>query len=140
MRSRILLAALAGAALIAGSAAAAPLSVHITLNDHGFGFRNIGIRAAKVRLKIANHGQHRHDLVVARAGTNGSAKSNAITSTKPLAPGQTATLTLQLKPGHYRLFSKLDHDRAHGLSAPLVVMAPSVKGGAEMNRAFYNYY
>lgn len=136
------MAALAGAALMASGAAAAPgpLTVHIALHDHGFGFRNIGIRAAKVRLDVVNRGQHRHDLAVARRNASGSGPSHSILATKALAPGQAVSVTLKLKPGHYRLYSKLDHDRAHGLSAPLVVMSPSLKGGAEMSRAFYNFY
>lgn len=142
MRSRTLLAALAGAALISGGAMAAPgsFSIDIALHDHGFGFRNIGIRAAKVRLDVTNRGKHNHDLAVARGGTTGSARPNAIVATKTLAPGQSATLTLKLKPGRYRLYSKVDDDRAQGLSAPLLVMAPTLSDGAEMSRAFYNYY
>ena len=81
-----------------------------------------------------------HDLAVARRGTTGSANARVVAATGLLAPGQTATLTLTLKPGHYRLFSKHDNDRARGLSAPLAVMAPTLKDGAEMSRAFYNFY
>jgi hypothetical protein len=47
---------------------------------------------------------------------------------------------LKLKPGCYRLYSRLDDDRAQGLSAPLDVMTPTLKDGAEMSRAFYNFY
>ncbi len=143
MRPALLLAALVGVALTTGGAAASaptPFSIHIAVNDHGFGFRNIGIRAAKVRLYVVNRGKHRHDLAVARRGTTGSKGSSVIAATKSLSPGQSAELTLKLRPGHYRLFSKLDHDRRHGLSAPLAMMAPTLKGGAEMNRVFYNYY
>ena len=134
------MAALAGAAILLGGTAIAarkPFSVHIDMTDHGFGFRNIGIRASKVRLRIENTGKHRHDVAIGRAGSQSG--KHAIVSTKPLAPGQKAMLTAKLKPGRYRLYSKLDHDSAHGLSVPLVVMAPSVKGGGEMSRAFYNF-
>jgi len=142
MRPRILLTALAGAALISSGAMAAPgpFSIHIALRDHGFGFHNIGIRAAKVRLEVANKGTRGHDLVISRAGTTGSKGSSRVAATGTLAPGQHATLALHLKPGRYRLYSKLDHDRAKGLSAPLLVMAPTLSDGAEMSRAFYNYY
>jgi uncharacterized cupredoxin-like copper-binding protein len=142
MKLRTLLIALASAASISGGATAAPrpFSLHIALHDHGFGFRNMGIRAAKVRLHVTNRGQHRHDLAVARRGTIGSRQSSVVVTTRSLAPGQTETLTLKLKPGRYRLYSKVDHDRAHGLSAPLVVMAPTLRDGAEMSRAFYNFY
>ena len=136
------MAALAGGALFACGAAAAPgpLTVHIALHDHGFGFRNIGIRAAQVRLEVAIRGHKRHDLVLSRAGHKGAGQAHAIASTRPLKPGQSTTLMVKLKPGRYRIYSKLDHDGAQGLSAPLVVMAPSVKGGAEMSRVFYNFH
>jgi hypothetical protein len=91
-----------------------PFSLHIALHDHGFGFRNIGIRAAAVRLQVVNRGKHWHDLAVARRGTTGSKRSSIIVATRSLAPGQTATLMLTLKPGRYRLYSKFDDDRAHG--------------------------
>ncbi len=121
MRLRTLPAALAAVALISGGAIAAPgpFSVHIALHDHGFGFRNIGIRAAKVRLEVTNRGEHKHDLAVASRGTAGSARPRVVAATRLLAPGQTAMLKLKLKPGRYRLFSKYDDDRAQGLSAPL---------------------
>ena len=38
-------------------AVAAPLSAHIELGDHGFGFKSIGFRASSVRLTITNQGR-----------------------------------------------------------------------------------
>lgn len=62
-----------------------------------------------------------------------------IERTGALPPGQTTHLSFALPPGQYRIYSPLGHDRQQGLSAPMIVMSPGVKGGAEMNRVFYNF-
>ncbi|MEJ2377987.1 MAG: cupredoxin domain-containing protein [Pseudolabrys sp.] len=124
---------LAGRALIGKAASAAPLPVTIVLRDNGFGFSNIGFRADHVRLTVVNKGTRPHALEI-------SGGKGAVAKSKRLKPGQTAKLSLSLRPGNYRLFSPVDHDRADGLSVPLKVMTPSwSNGGAEMNRVFYDY-
>jgi hypothetical protein len=35
--------------------------------------------------------------------------------------------------------SPVDHDRAHGLTVQMKMMAPTLPDGAEMDRVFYNY-
>ena len=126
---------LIAALILTGSAAgAAPLPVRIVLRDNGFGFRNIAFRAKRVRLTVVNRGTQLHALEISRA-------QGAVAKTKELRPGEQVKLALALHPGNYRMFSPVDHDRAHGLSAPLKIIAPSPKGigGAEMNRVFYDY-
>lgn len=135
LRALVAAAALAAATVLASPAAAAPVRMIIALHDSGFGFRNVAIRATRARLTVVNRGHRPHALAVSRRGGAAMAKTGR------LEPGQRAQLSLALEPGRYRLFSPLDHDSAHGLSAPLDVIRPSPQGvgGAEMNRVFYNY-
>ena len=136
IRSMIGAALLTAALIVAGRASdETPLPVRIVLHDGGFGFRNIGFRALDVRLTVVNRGTRPHALEISRR------QGGAVAKTKQLKPGAQAKLTLALHPGNYRMFSPVDHDRAHGLSAPLKVLAPSPQGigGAEMDRVFYNY-
>jgi hypothetical protein len=116
-------------------AGAAPLSVRIRLGDHGFRFRNIGFRASRVRLKVINQGHEPHAVAVSKSGPDQA----VLTQTGTLRPGQSATVVLSIPPGDYRLFSPVDHDSAHGLTAQMKMMAPTLPNGAEMDRVFYNY-
>lgn len=139
MDAKMLLASLAVASIgcvAAGAAAAMPLPVTITLHDGGFNFRNIGFRARTVHLTVVNDGTRPHALAIR---PRGSAGAGIIERTPALAPGQSARLSLSLPPGRYRLFSPFDHDRRHGLTVPMAVVAPTAKGGQEMDRVFYDY-
>lgn len=126
----------AAAAAVAPVAVAKPLPATIVLHDRGFGFRDIGFRSKQVALTVVNHGDRPHALAIA---SDVSRSGTPIERTPALSPGQSTRLTFALPPGQYRIYSPLDHDRAHGLSAPMTVMSPGGKGGAEMNRVFYNF-
>ena len=118
-------------------AKAPPLPVTIVLHDHGFAFRNIGIRATRIRLDVKNGGHHRHALAIKGLGHGDDLE--IVTHT--LAPGASTVLTLRLPPGRYSIFSPVDHDRSHGLTARMRFTEPSPAGsdGAEMDRVFYDY-
>lgn len=111
-----------------------PLKVTIAINDHGFPFNSIGLRAKHIRAKVINKGTQPHALAVAKRGDT----SSALVKTKRLGPGQSAQLEIDLPPGDYMLYSPVDNDRAHGLSVPMQIMAVT-SAGAEANRVFYNY-
>jgi len=115
--------------------AVAPLSVHIRLSDYGLGFRTIGFRASRVRLTVTNQGSKPHALAVTKSGSD----EPVLKQTRSLAPGQSAQLVLSVPPGNYRMFSPVDHDSSHGLTAPMKMIAPTLPDGAEMDRVFYNY-
>ncbi len=132
----VVLVALPAAVLGAPLAVAKPLPATIVLNDGGFDFRDIGFRSKQVTLTIVNHGDRPHALAIAPASSPGG---TPIERTAPLSPGQSTRLIFALPPGKYRIYSPLDHDRAHGLSAPMTVMSPGAQAGAEMNRVFYNF-
>lgn len=114
---------------------AAPLSAQIRLGDHGFHFRSIGFRASRVQLTVTNAGSKPHALAVSKLGPD----KPVLAETKTLQPGQSQKLVLSVPPGSYRLFSPVDHDRAHGLTVQMKMMAPTLPDGAEMDRVFYNY-
>jgi len=132
----VALAIIPGMALGGPVAVAKPLPATIILHDGGFGFRDIGFRSKRVALTVVNRGRRLHALAIASAA---SPSRTPIERTPTLSPGQSTHLSFALPPGQYRIYSPLDHDRAHGLSAPMTVMSPGVKGGAEMNRIFYNF-
>ncbi len=117
-------------------AVAKPLPATIVLHDGGFDLRDIGFRSKQVNLTVVNRGERPHALAIASGSSPGG---TPIEQTEKLSPGQSVRLSLALPPGQYRIYSPLDHDRQHGLSAPMTMMSPGVKGGAEMNRVFYNY-
>ena len=62
---------------------AAPLSAHIELGDHGFGFRSIGFRASSVLLTITNQGSKPHALALSNSGSS----QPVLTETKDLVSG-----------------------------------------------------
>ncbi len=118
-------------------AKAPPLPVTIVLHDHGFAFRNIGIRATRIRLDVKNDGHRKHALAIQGLGQGDDLEI----VTHVLAPGASTALTLRLPPGRYTIFSPVDHDRSHGLTARMRFTEPSPAGsdGAEMDRVFYDY-
>lgn len=123
------------AAASATTPPAAPLSARIRLGDHGFHFRSIGFRASSVQLTVTNRGSKPHALAVSKPGLD----KPVLAATKTLQPGQSQKLVLAIPPGSYRLFSPVDHDRTHGLTVQMKMMAPTLPDGAEMDRVFYNY-
>jgi hypothetical protein len=131
----VALAVIPAVVLGAPVAVAKPLPATIVLHDGGFGFRDIGFRSKRVALTVVNRGDRPHALAIASDARSGT----PIEWTPALKPGQSTHLSFALPPGRYRIHSPLDHDRAHGLSAPMTVMSPGGKVGAEMNRVFYNF-
>jgi hypothetical protein len=129
------LAVVSAAALRAHFGVARPLPATIVLHDGGFDFRDIGFRSRRVDLTVVNRGDRPHALAIA---SRSSPSGTPIERTATQSPGQSAHLSFALPPGQYRIYSPLDHDRQHGLSAPMTVMSPGIKGGEEMNRVFYN--
>jgi Cupredoxin-like domain len=136
MRFVGLVVVVSAAVLAAPAAVASPLPATIVLHDGGFAFRDIGFRSRTVELTVVNQGKQPHALAIASASSPGG---TPIKQTQTLAPGQSTRLSLALPPGNYRIYSPHDHDRQHGLSAPMTMMSPGVKGGGEMNRVFYNF-
>lgn len=131
------MAAAAGAGPPEGGLAAQALPVKIALTEGGFWFHNIGIRASTIDLEVINQGQRDHALAIIARGRS---KRLAV-ETPVLAPGASTKLILRLPVGRYEIYSPVDHDRDHGLAAPMEVISPSPtsRAGAEMNRVFYNY-
>jgi hypothetical protein len=135
MAAKLRIAFVLTAVMASPVAVGRPLPATVVLHDHGFAFRDIGFRSKAVQLTVVNRGKQPHALAIVSASSPGT----PIKRTQALSPGQSTQLSFSLPPGNYRMYSPLDRDRARGLSAPMKVMSPGVKGGAEMNRVFYNF-
>ncbi|MGZ4550240.1 MAG: plastocyanin/azurin family copper-binding protein [Blastococcus sp.] len=66
------------------------------------------VAAGPYLVKVENAGQATHDLVVEQNGTK-------IASTSPIAPGQSASLSVTLKPGTYVFYCSIGNHRAMGM-------------------------
>lgn len=75
---------------------------------------NARVSAGIVTIEVHNYGRLTHNLAVSSDGQTTAA-------TKPLWPGQSATLSLALSPGHYQLASTLLSDQALGAYGTLTV-------------------
>ncbi len=70
--------------------------------------------AGRLTLVVSNFGRLTHDLVI-------SANSRSSVRLKPLAPGHTEQVTVQLSPGSYQMASTLSSDQALGILGTLTV-------------------
>ena len=74
------------------------------------------VPAGKVILEFVNHGQDEHNLNAVEAASETVAGSIPDT-----VPNARPSLTLNLRPGSYRLFCSLPDHEAKGMKATLVV-------------------
>ncbi len=70
--------------------------------------------AGRLTLVVSNFGRLTHDLVI-------SGNSRSSVRLKPLAPGGTERVTVQLSPGSYQIASTLSSDQALGILGTLTV-------------------
>jgi uncharacterized cupredoxin-like copper-binding protein len=75
---------------------------------------SVRMSAGVVTIVVHNYGRLTHNLAVSSSGQTQA-------STKPLWPGQSASLTLTLTPGRYQLASTMLSDQALGTYGTLTV-------------------
>lgn len=92
-----------GSTLQAGSAR----TLQVALSEYRLGPDSVRLSAGQLTIVAHNYGRLTHNLAVSRSGGPGGA-------TKPIAPGQSAELTLTLTPGTYLMSSTLLSDEALG--------------------------
>jgi uncharacterized cupredoxin-like copper-binding protein len=112
--TRILIAAALAAGL---SSAAAAQSVPVTLNEWKVEFTRDTVKAGPVTFRVKNEGAMQHALHVFGEGID--------KATKQISAGESASLTVTLKPGTYEVFcpmSDLSHKKA-GMTKKIVVTA-----------------
>lgn len=108
----------AAAVLLAGCGHArevgADRTVNMALSEYRLNPSNIRVSAGELTFYVHNYGRLTHDLVISQDGqTTGQ--------TKPLPPGQTAELALDLAPGRYSMASTMLSDQALGAYGTLEV-------------------
>jgi hypothetical protein len=112
------LAAVVLAAAIAGcghtTSIPAGHAVELALTEYRITPQDVRTRAGEVDVLVHNYGRLAHNLVL----TSGA---HQLAITKPIGPGQSTWLFLELAPGHYVLASNLFSDQDLGLYGTLIV-------------------
>jgi hypothetical protein len=89
-------------------------TVNVALSEYQLNPSSIRMRAGAVTIAVHNYGRLNHNLVVSRNGVT-------MGQTKPVAPGQTTDLVLDLLPGTYSMTSTIANDQALGAYGTLKV-------------------
>lgn len=71
-------------------------------------------RPGGITIRARNRGQLAHNVALVKEG-------QVLARTTTMQPGDTASMTLSLEPGTYRLFSSLSNDDTLGLNGFLIV-------------------
>jgi hypothetical protein len=106
------LAALAGC----GHTTSVPLGGAVTVLEFEYHLTpgSVHARAGSLTFLARNFGRLTHDLVI-------NSGPGALVGTKPIPPGSSARLTVDLPPGHYTLVSNMFDDQNLGLYGSLEV-------------------
>jgi hypothetical protein len=89
-------------------------TVRMSVNEYRLNPQSLDATAGLVSIVVHNYGRLTHNLVVS---TNGQ----SVAGTKPIAPGQTTELDLDLAPGTYQMASTILSDQALGAFGTLTV-------------------
>jgi hypothetical protein len=89
-------------------------SLRVALSEYRVRPDNINARPGALTFEIRNYGRLVHNLVVSSGMT-------VLGSTRPIPPGGTATLTVTVQPGRYRLASTVQSDPSLGDHGSLTV-------------------
>ena len=89
-------------------------TLHLALTEYRLNPRDVRVAQGRLTIAVRNFGRLTHSLIVSRGG-------QSIGSTKPIAPGQSAQLTLVLKRGTYLMASNIQSDQALGQYGTLSV-------------------
>ena len=81
--------------------------VSVALTEYRLHPQSIQVPAGKLMIAVSNFGRLTHNLVVSRGG-------QSVASTSPIAPGQSAKLTVLVKRGTYVMASTILSDQALG--------------------------
>jgi uncharacterized cupredoxin-like copper-binding protein len=133
------LAAGLGAALLAAGCGAAPehaetgRTLSIAVSEYQLRPSRVTAAAGTLTIAVHNYGRLTHNLAILRAhpvavtttvaGTHTTTVSSSTVAgaSSPIAPGQTATMTVALTPGRYTLASTILSDQSLGDSGTLTV-------------------
>lgn len=88
--------------------------VHVALTEYRVRPGELVARAGALRFEVRNYGRLSHNLVI-------SAGSAVLGSTRPIPPGQSATVSVTLAPGHYSISSSIQSDGTLGDRGTLLI-------------------
>jgi hypothetical protein len=94
--------------------AVAQRTLDLSLTEYRLQPQRARVTAGSLTIVVHNFGRRTHNLVVARGG-------EPVDATKPLFPGDTASLTFSASRGTYLLTSTIQSDQVLGLYGTLVV-------------------
>ena len=116
---RLLAAALAAAALLAGSASAtvAPARMQVSAKEFSYALSRHTVVAGPAIVELYNFGQDPNDLRMQRIG------GGRLWKTPLVFPGAYYDLEATLVPGRYRLWCSIANHRQLGMQAVLTVIA-----------------
>jgi hypothetical protein len=89
-------------------------TVELGLTEYRLAPGHVSVSAGQLSILAHNYGRLTHNLVL----TSGDTK---VATTKPIAPGQSTWLFVDLGPGNYVMESNLFNDQALGLYGTLTV-------------------
>jgi Cupredoxin-like domain len=94
--------------------AGAGRTVQMSVNEFRLNPQSVDASAGVLAIVVHNYGRLTHNLVV-------SANGQSVAGTKPIPPGQTTELDLNLAPGTYQMASTMLSDEALGAYGTLTV-------------------
>ncbi len=119
------LALLAAVPALASPAKSHATTVNVTVkksNDFKFLFSKTSVPKGTVTFKFSNQGQLPHDFKVCASNKGGNANACTGKATALVAPGSSATLTVNLaKPGKYEYLCTVPGHAASGMKGLLTV-------------------
>ena len=95
-------------------AVGADRTLRVALTEYRLNPQSAHVGAGVITILVHNYGRLTHNLVVSENG-------QTIGSTKPVAPGQSAEIDLNLAPGSYLMTSTILSDQALGEYGTLTV-------------------
>jgi Cupredoxin-like domain len=112
------LASLALAWVIAGCGRTAHVggdrTVQLSVTEYQLNPQSLRADGGVLSIIVHNDGRLTHNLVVSSGG-------DSVAGTKPIPPGQTAELSLNLAPGKYLMASTIQSDQTLGVYGTLIV-------------------
>jgi plastocyanin len=106
--------AASSSASVSSSGATQAQSIKATEADFGISLDKDALAAGSYTVQVVNNGNATHDLVIEQGG-NDIAKSDSI------GPGDTTTLTVDLKPGQYVFYCSIGNHRSMGMEKTVTV-------------------
>jgi plastocyanin len=89
-------------------------TLSVALTEYHLNPQSVRVRAGTLTVVVRNYGRLTHDLVISSNGQTAA-------STRPLAPGQSAAITVNLTAGSYQMASTILSDQALGQYGTLAV-------------------